>query len=123
MTVAQAWCTTTPDAKLAVAVPTGKDAILFNGAKVYGPRLYPFLMTNWQFIWPTEGLLFDRKLYYDKGVSSQTGREQILMLVCLVLTGHLNLSLFFRRQKMNIDFEYQNLPGKRGLHTVHRVVK
>ena len=61
MTVAQAWCTTTPDAKLAVAVPTGKDAILFNGAKVYGPRLYPFLMTNWQFIWPTEGLLFHRK--------------------------------------------------------------
>jgi len=60
VTVAQAWCTTTPDAKLAVAVPTGvsgKDAILFNGAKVYGPRLYPFLMTNWQFIWPTE----DRK--------------------------------------------------------------
>ena len=67
MTVAQAWCTTTPDAKLAVAVPTGvsgKDAILFNGAKVYGPRLYPFLMTNWQFIWPTEGLLFHRKYQY-----------------------------------------------------------
>merc|ERR1719233_80835 len=57
VTVAQAWCTTTPDAKLVVAVPTavsGKDAILFNGAKVYGPRLYPFLVTNWQFIWPKE---------------------------------------------------------------------
>merc|ERR1712106_74759 len=57
LSVAQAWCASTPDAKLAIAVPTavtGKDAILYNGAKIYGPRLYPFLVTNWRYAWPAE---------------------------------------------------------------------
>ena len=46
---------------MAIAVPTavnGEDAILFNGAKIYGPRLYPFLTTNWKFTWPSEGWIF-----------------------------------------------------------------
>eukprot|EP00090_Calanus_glacialis_P038258 TRINITY_DN6683_c0_g1_i4.p1 TRINITY_DN6683_c0_g1~~TRINITY_DN6683_c0_g1_i4.p1 ORF type:complete len:640 (-),score=138.81 TRINITY_DN6683_c0_g1_i4:103-2022(-) len=57
ISIAQAWCASTPEAKLAIAVPTavnGEDAILFNGAKIYGPRLYPFLTTNWKFTWPLE---------------------------------------------------------------------
>ena len=44
--------------KLAIAVPTnvnGKDRIEFNAARVYGPILYPFLATNWQFVWPLTG--------------------------------------------------------------------
>jgi len=59
ISIAQAWCVATPQAKLAIGVPTavnGQDAIHFNGAKVYGPRMYPFLVTNWEFVWPTTGL-------------------------------------------------------------------
>ena len=56
--VAQAWCVATPAASLAIAVPTnvnGEDRIEFNAGRVYGPILYPFLATNWKFIWPIEG--------------------------------------------------------------------
>ena len=63
LSVAQAWCASTPDAKLAIAVPTavtGKDAILYNGAKIYGPRLYPFLVTNWRYAWPAEGWILQQ---------------------------------------------------------------
>ena len=58
ISIAQAWCVSTPEAKLAIGLPTimnGKDRIEFNAHKVYGPRLYPFLVTNWHFIWPPTG--------------------------------------------------------------------
>ena len=55
----QAWCVASPGAKLALAVPTsvhsGEDVIEYNAHRVYGPGLYPFLATNWQFSWPMEG--------------------------------------------------------------------
>eukprot|EP00092_Neocalanus_flemingeri_P054318 GFUD01063962.1.p1 GENE.GFUD01063962.1~~GFUD01063962.1.p1 ORF type:complete len:207 (+),score=23.97 GFUD01063962.1:57-623(+) len=57
ITVAQAWCVSKQDAKLAIGVPTfmnGVDRIEFNAHRVYGPILYPFLTTNWKFIWPVE---------------------------------------------------------------------
>ena len=58
ITIAQAWCVSKVDAKLVVGVPTfihGKDRVEFNAGRVYGPRLYSYLTTNWQFIWPSEG--------------------------------------------------------------------
>ena len=58
ITIAQAWCVSKPDAQLAVGVPTivhGRDRVEFNAARVYGPRLYPYLVTNWKFIWPNLG--------------------------------------------------------------------
>jgi len=58
MTVAQAYCVTSPDAKFAIAVPTSvtlnEDYIPYNAHRIYGPVMYPFLMTNWKFIWPTD---------------------------------------------------------------------
>ena len=47
ISIAQAWCVSTPDAKLAIAVPTnitGQDRIEFNAHKVY--RMDPFLVTR-----------------------------------------------------------------------------
>jgi len=58
--VGQAWCVASPGAKLALAVPTsvhsGEDVIEYNAHRVYGPGLYPFLATNWQFSWPMEDI-------------------------------------------------------------------
>ena len=58
ITIAQAWCVSKEDAKLVVGVPTfihGKDRVESNAGRVYGTRLYPYLTTNWHFIWPSEG--------------------------------------------------------------------
>ena len=33
----------------------GRDRIEFNAGRVYGPILYPYMVTNWKFIWPLEG--------------------------------------------------------------------
>ena len=68
ITIAQAWCVSTPQAKLAIGVPTsvnedGGDVIHFNAAKRYGPRLYPFLVTNWKFMWPKEGFYRFSKMW------------------------------------------------------------
>jgi len=73
ITIAQAWCVSTPDARLAIGVPTnvngpdrkniflpsllstnanGLDRIEYNAHRVYGPVLYPFLTTNWIMEWP-----------------------------------------------------------------------
>ena len=98
ITLAQAWCTTTPDAKLALAVPTavtGKDAILFNGAKVYGPRLYPFLVTNWKFVWPTDGKL--SQIFAIMLNFLQTQRESVLGLEYLAILGLSSLYLYLRK--------------------------
>ena len=47
------------DAVLAMGVPTmvssGKDINAFNAHRMYGPVMYPFLTTNWKFVWPTRG--------------------------------------------------------------------
>ena len=57
--VAQAWCASAKDAKLAIGVPTmvsrGADINAFNAHRIYGPVMYPFLTTNWRFEWPTRG--------------------------------------------------------------------
>lgn len=57
LTIAEAWCVTKPDAKLAIGVPTmvsrGSDINAFNAHRIYGPVMYPFLTTNWKFVWPT----------------------------------------------------------------------
>lgn len=64
ITVAEAWCASSPDAHLVLGVPTdvenrdgsrGHDTVRFNAGRIYGPRLYPYLTTNWKFIWPGEG--------------------------------------------------------------------
>jgi len=55
ITIAQAWCVSKPDARLVLGVPTymnGRDRIEFNAGKVFGPILYPYMVTNWGFIWP-----------------------------------------------------------------------
>ena len=48
MSVAEAWCVSTPSAHLALAVPTsvsaGKDSIVHNAHRIYGPLMYPFLV-------------------------------------------------------------------------------
>ena len=50
MTVAEAFCVSSPNAKLAIAVPTstdlGTDTILFNAHREYGHHLYPFLVSQ-----------------------------------------------------------------------------
>lgn len=57
LAVAQGWCVSKQDAKLIIGVPTGlrgnKDIFEFNAHRVYGPVMYPFLATNWKFLWPT----------------------------------------------------------------------
>ena len=49
MTVAETWCVSSPNAKLAIAVPTsvslGADFIPYNAHRIYGPILYPFLVS------------------------------------------------------------------------------
>ena len=58
ITIAQAWCVSKQEAKMAIGVPTyvnGRDRIEFNAGRVYGPILYPYMVTNWKFIWPLEG--------------------------------------------------------------------
>lgn len=56
LTIARAWCVSSPTAKLAIGVPTGgMDKIEFNAHRIYGPILYPYLTTNWRFIWSSSG--------------------------------------------------------------------
>ena len=49
MAVAETWCVSSPNAKLAIAVPTsvslGADFIPYNAHRIYGPVLYPFLVS------------------------------------------------------------------------------
>ena len=48
MSVAEAWCVSTPSANLAMAVPTsvnaGRDSIVHNAHRIYGPLMYPYLV-------------------------------------------------------------------------------
>jgi len=57
ISVAQSWCVSKPEAHLAIGVPTfinGRDRVEFNAHRVYGPNTYPYLTTNWRFVWPLE---------------------------------------------------------------------
>jgi len=57
LAVAEAWCVSKPSAKLAIGVPTivgmGYDINVFNVHRMYGPIMYPFLTSNWRFVWPS----------------------------------------------------------------------
>ena len=57
LTLAQAWCVSKPEARLAVGVPYVKtgDRIEYNAHRVYGPVMYPFLATNWEAEWVEDG--------------------------------------------------------------------
>jgi len=56
LTVARAWCVSSPQAKMVIGVPTGSyDKLEWNAHRVYGPVLYPYLMTNWKFQWSSRG--------------------------------------------------------------------
>jgi len=53
LAVAQAWCVSKPDARLALGVPYSAqgDRVEYNAHRVYGPVMYPFLATNWEAVW------------------------------------------------------------------------
>jgi len=57
LAMAQAWCVSKKQAKLAIGTQTmvsrGSDLNAFNAHRIYGPVMYPFLATNWKFEWPT----------------------------------------------------------------------
>ncbi|XP_023324546.1 uncharacterized protein LOC111698435 isoform X2 [Eurytemora carolleeae] len=56
LTIARVSCVSSPDAKLVIGVPVaGVDRIEFNAARVYGPILYPYLVTNWKLFWTSAG--------------------------------------------------------------------
>ena len=48
MSVAEAWCVSSPSAHLAIAVPTsvsrGTDTIAHNVHRIYGPLMYPYMV-------------------------------------------------------------------------------
>ena len=47
MAVAEAWCVTTPEARLAIGVPvtSGQHGVLvFNAHRIYGAKNYPYLV-------------------------------------------------------------------------------
>ena len=59
LAVAEAWCVTSKEAKLALSVPSyveGDDIIQYNAHRIYGPVMYPFLVTNWEYVWPSRGV-------------------------------------------------------------------
>ena len=62
---------TKKDASLALSVPTrvsfadrpGGDIIEYNAHRIYGPVMYPYLTTNWNFVFPIQG---NSALEYDQ---------------------------------------------------------
>ena len=54
--IARAWCATKPGGYLVLGVPTGPaDRIEYNAHRVYGPIMYPHLVTNWEQVWRAPG--------------------------------------------------------------------
>ena len=47
----RAWCQMKPGSRALVGVPTAKDTICFNAARLYGPILYQHLFANWKQIY------------------------------------------------------------------------
>ena len=60
---------------MVIGVPTGTyDKLEWNAHRVYGPILYPYLMTNWKFQWSSEGKIINfLQLYRRKGVLVRKG--------------------------------------------------
>merc|ERR1711884_264997 len=57
MAVAEAWCVTTDQAKLAIGVPTSleeRGTLVFNLHRIYGKHNYPYLVSNWQYEWQSD---------------------------------------------------------------------
>ena len=44
----RAWCQLKPMSRALVGLPTAKDTICFNGARLYGSYLYGHLFANWK---------------------------------------------------------------------------
>ena len=51
ITMAKAWCLMKPGGRALIGVPSGMDAILFNGNRLYGPIMYSHLFANWNQIY------------------------------------------------------------------------
>lgn len=49
--VARAWCMTKKGGRIALGVPAGADAIMYNAHRMYGPVQLPHLLANWQQVW------------------------------------------------------------------------
>lgn len=47
LAVARAWCVTKPGGQMYLAVPSGKDRVMFNTQRKYGPIRWPLLTANW----------------------------------------------------------------------------
>ena len=43
----RAWCQMQPRSRALVGLPTAKDTICFNAARLYGSYLYQHLFANW----------------------------------------------------------------------------
>lgn len=46
--VARAWCMTRHGGRIAVGIPSGSDAIIYNAHRLYGPIQLPHLLANWR---------------------------------------------------------------------------
>merc|ERR1712141_920014 len=51
ITMGRAWCEMKPGSRALVGVPTAKDTICFNAARLYGSFLYRHLFANWKQIY------------------------------------------------------------------------
>ena len=49
--MARGWCLLKPGGQAMIGVPTGPDAIVFNGNRRYGPVQFPHLFANWNQIY------------------------------------------------------------------------
>ena len=47
----RAWCRMKPGSRVLVGLPTAKDTICFNAARLYGSFLYQQLFPNWKQIY------------------------------------------------------------------------
>ena len=51
ITMGRAWCRMKPGSRVLVGLPTAKDTICFNAARLYGSFLYQQLFPNWKQIY------------------------------------------------------------------------
>ena len=48
--MAKAWCVSKPSAKALIGFPFGKDRVVFNSHKIYGPVMLSHVFANWKLI-------------------------------------------------------------------------
>jgi hypothetical protein len=53
--IARSWCASKPGAFLLIAVMSGDDAIAYNLHRIYGEKMYPHLVANWEQVWRASG--------------------------------------------------------------------